>query len=347
MNLIRVNGNSITLAIGDGANDVGMITEANVGIGIEGKEGTQAARASDYSIKEFSHLKKLLFFHGRECYRRNSWVILYNFYKNVLFVVPMIYSGTISLFSGCTIYDPWIHQFYNVFYSFLPCFWFGIYNYEYEKEELVNNPKYYIQGIYKKLFHIKRFIKFMVLGFIEALIIFLISFYWFNMGNSDGTMNDFYAMASVAYAAVVFISNFKAVLDTSIHEVVSITCVILGIIAYILSVFIYSSDYILSKSIVMQSYILDNITMIVFNEKFFLCIFASSTICVFLEIACNKYPVLFGWVIEGKDLPPFKEKIDDKDFFKEIGNYKDDEELLSSYSKKSSSGSTIKGKESK
>ena len=143
------------MAIGDGANDVGMITEANVWIGIEGKEGTQAARASDYSIKEFSHLKKLLFFHGRECYRGNSWVILFNFYKNVLFVAPMIFCGTISLFSGTTIYDPWIHQFYNTFYCFLPCFWFGIYNYEYEKEKLINNPKYYIQGIYKKLFHIK------------------------------------------------------------------------------------------------------------------------------------------------------------------------------------------------
>ena len=346
VNLIRVTGNSITLAIGDGANDVGMITEANVGIGIEGKEGTQAARASDYSIKEFSHLKKLLFFHGRECYRRNSWVILYNFYKNILFVVPMIYCGTISLFSGTTIYDPWIHQFYNVFYSFLPCFWFGIYNYEYEKEELLNNPKYYIQGIYKKLFHIKRFIKFMVLGFIEALIIFLISFYWFNLGNSDGTMNDFYAIASVAYAAVVFISNLKAVLDTSIHEVISISCVILGIIAYFLSVFIYSKDYILSGSIVMGSYILDNFSMIVFNEKFFLCIFASSTISVFLEIVCNKYPILFGWVIEGKDLPPFKEKIDDKDFFKDIGKY-EDEELLAVYAQKSSSGSVIVGKISK
>ena len=31
--------NHITLAIGDGANDVNMITQAHVGIGIVGKEG--------------------------------------------------------------------------------------------------------------------------------------------------------------------------------------------------------------------------------------------------------------------------------------------------------------------
>jgi phospholipid-transporting ATPase len=38
------------LAIGDGANDVSMICAANVGIGIIGKEGQQAARASDFAI---------------------------------------------------------------------------------------------------------------------------------------------------------------------------------------------------------------------------------------------------------------------------------------------------------
>ena len=340
VNLIKISANSITMAIGDGANDVGMITEANVGIGIEGKEGTQAARASDYSIKEFSHLKKLLFFHGRECYRRNSWVILFNFYKNVLFVAPMIFCGTISLFSGTTIYDPWIHQFYNTFYCFLPCFWFGIYNYEYEKEELINNPKYYIQGIYKKLFHIKRFIKFILMGFIEGCIIFIISNYWFNKGNSDGTTNDFYSISSVIYTGVVIISNLKVVLDTSIHEIVSISCVVLGILAYFLSIFVYSDDYIFSEEVIIQSYILDNISMIVFNSKYFLCLLGSCTICYFLEIVCEKYPIIFGWVIEGKDLPPFKEEINDSQFYHEYSKY-DDEELLTVYSRGSSRASLI------
>lgn len=45
--------NHSCLAIGDGANDVSMISTANVGIGIVGMEGSQAARAADYSIAEF------------------------------------------------------------------------------------------------------------------------------------------------------------------------------------------------------------------------------------------------------------------------------------------------------
>jgi phospholipid-transporting ATPase len=90
----------ITLAIGDGANDVNMITTAHIGIGISGLEGQQAARASDYAIGQFRFLKNLMFVHGREAYRRNSFLIGYMFYKNVLFVMPLFYFGFPSLFSG-------------------------------------------------------------------------------------------------------------------------------------------------------------------------------------------------------------------------------------------------------
>lgn len=89
-----------TLAIGDGANDVNMITAAHVGVGIRGVEGQQAARASDYSVAEFRELKRLLFYHGRESYRRNSMLVCYNFFKNVLLVLPQFWYGTLSTFSA-------------------------------------------------------------------------------------------------------------------------------------------------------------------------------------------------------------------------------------------------------
>lgn len=51
VNLVKEKHPSKTmLAIGDGANDVSMIQAANVGIGIIGKEGQQAARASDFAF---------------------------------------------------------------------------------------------------------------------------------------------------------------------------------------------------------------------------------------------------------------------------------------------------------
>lgn len=73
--LAKYKEKSISLSIGDGANDVPMIMEANIGIGIRGKEGTQAVRSSDYAISQFQFLTRLVLVHGRYGYRRISSVV--------------------------------------------------------------------------------------------------------------------------------------------------------------------------------------------------------------------------------------------------------------------------------
>ena len=88
------------LAIGDGANDVSMITQAHVGVGISGMEGGQAVSAADYSILEFQQLGTLLLYHGRECYRRNTYMVTYNFYKNVMYSMPLVCVSWLSGWSG-------------------------------------------------------------------------------------------------------------------------------------------------------------------------------------------------------------------------------------------------------
>ena len=88
--LIKRSTDDITLAIGDGANDVGMIQTAHVGVGIMGREGVQAACASDYTIGQFRFLTKLLFVHGVWSYRRLCKVLLYSFYKNICLYVMQV-----------------------------------------------------------------------------------------------------------------------------------------------------------------------------------------------------------------------------------------------------------------
>jgi phospholipid-transporting ATPase len=86
-----------------------MITAAHVGIGIRGVEGQQAARASDYAVGEFKILQRLLFYHGREAYRKNSTLICYNFFKNVVLVLPQFWYGFWNVFSGQTLYDSYLY----------------------------------------------------------------------------------------------------------------------------------------------------------------------------------------------------------------------------------------------
>ena len=110
----------ITLAIGDGGNDVSMIMEANIGIGIYGEEGTSAAQASDFAIGEFKLLKRLLFFHGRINMTRISKMILYFFYKNFVFTMVQFFYSLFNLSSGQTLIDDWYITCYNLVFTAFP-----------------------------------------------------------------------------------------------------------------------------------------------------------------------------------------------------------------------------------
>ena len=70
--LVKDGIDTITLAIGDGANDVSMIQAADVGVGISGEEGLQAVNSSDYAIAQFRFLTRLLLVHGHWSYARNG-----------------------------------------------------------------------------------------------------------------------------------------------------------------------------------------------------------------------------------------------------------------------------------
>ena len=109
-----------TLSIGDGGNDVSMILEANVGIGIYGEEGMRAVQASDYAIGEFKILQRLLFFHGRISLLRISKLIYYFFYKNFIFTMAHFFFIFISNSSAQSIYEDWFITFYNLIYTAFP-----------------------------------------------------------------------------------------------------------------------------------------------------------------------------------------------------------------------------------
>ncbi len=94
------NKRPMTCAIGDGANDVSMIQEAHVGIGIFGKEGRNAARSADFAFARFKHLKRALLVHGYLYYTRASTLVLYFFYKNFAFAICQTYYAFWNAFSN-------------------------------------------------------------------------------------------------------------------------------------------------------------------------------------------------------------------------------------------------------
>jgi phospholipid-translocating ATPase len=132
--LVKEGIGKTTLAIGDGANDVGMIQEADIGVGISGVEGMQAVMASDFSISQFRFLERLLVVHGHWCYKRIAQMICYFFYKNIAFGLTIFYFEAFAGFSGQSVYDDWFMLLFNVVLTSLPVISLGVFEQDVSSE---------------------------------------------------------------------------------------------------------------------------------------------------------------------------------------------------------------------
>lgn len=120
VSFVKTQSGQVTLAIGDGGNDVNMIKAANVGVGIFGKEGYQAAFNSDYAISQFKYLRRLLFVHGRFSLLRNAYFVMFFFYKNLIYTLPQFWFAFFNGFSGTLFWDDWYYLGYNSFFTTFP-----------------------------------------------------------------------------------------------------------------------------------------------------------------------------------------------------------------------------------
>jgi magnesium-transporting ATPase (P-type) len=159
-----------TLAIGDGANDVAMIQEAHIGVGIRGEEGLQATNASDYAIAQFRYLSILLLKHGRYNYLRMCSLVCYMFYKNIFMsicqfwfawlngfsgsetiILSCVTSTLLSLSAGQKIYTEGGIQLYNLAFTSIPILLSGIYDMDVPAAAVIRHPELYklcIQNAY-------------------------------------------------------------------------------------------------------------------------------------------------------------------------------------------------------
>ena len=194
----------MTLAIGDGANDVSMIQEAHVGVGISGKEGLQAVNSSDYAIARFRFLLPLLFVHGRSNYQRISTVIVYSFYKNFLLILPMFYYTFLNFFSGTALYDSYLIMSYNVALTSLPIVVLGVMDKDLQAETVIAHPALYTPGIMAKLFNVRVFLRWVAEAIAQSLLIFgLAVAISEQFSDSSGQTEDYMLTGTIAFYAVV------------------------------------------------------------------------------------------------------------------------------------------------
>ena len=143
-----------TLAIGDGANDVAMIQEAHIGVGIKGEEGLQAVNSSDYAIAQFRYLSMLMLKHGRYNYSRMSALVCYMFYKNILMSIAQFWFNFSCAFSGQKYYTEGAIQLYNLAYTSFPILLHAMYDMDVQPAFVHLYPQLYQAGVNDEYFKV-------------------------------------------------------------------------------------------------------------------------------------------------------------------------------------------------
>lgn len=165
----------VTLAVGDGANDVSMIQMADVGVGIQGEEGTQSVMASDFSIPKFKFLKPIALIHGHWCYDRLARLILYFFYKNACFVWVLFWYQLHCGFSGSVMIDAMYLMLYNFIFTSVPPMIIGIYDKKIPGDILNAHPALYRHGRLQKGYKRYTFWIVMADAFYQSLVIYFVA----------------------------------------------------------------------------------------------------------------------------------------------------------------------------
>ncbi|CAK7266012.1 drs2 neo1 protein [Sporothrix epigloea] len=212
---------SMTLAIGDGANDIAMIQASHVGIGISGREGLQAARISDYSIAQFRFLQRLLLVHGRWNYSRTSKYILATFWKEMVFYLVQALYQRYNGYTGTSLYESTSLTVFNTLFTSLPVILLGILEKDLRADTLLAVPELYAYGQRSLGFCFRKYLGWTVLAVCEALIIFFI-LYAVYIGADFVSDTTLYAIGSLAFSVCVIFINIK-MLALELHNQTMIT----------------------------------------------------------------------------------------------------------------------------
>ena len=236
---------AITLAIGDGGNDVSMILEAHIGVGIYGEEGMRAVQSSDYAIGEFQNLGPLLFFHGRTNYVRNSECIQYFFYKNFVFTVVQFIFGFYCNFTGQTIIDDWFITTFNMVFTSLPLGTRALMDHDLKPDdgEIVSKmlPFMYAENRDNPIFTIKNFLLNLTKGILHCSINFFFVIYSFRFHPFDekGNIGELWVISVSLFTNILLIVTINLIIFTKFHTWFNVGILaVVTVLAYVLFILI-------------------------------------------------------------------------------------------------------------
>lgn len=236
----------MTLAIGDGSNDVAMIQSADVGVGIAGEEGRQAVMCSDFAIGQFRFLTRLLLVHGRWSYKRLAEMVPQFFFKNVIFTFALFWNGIYNDFDGSYLFEFTYLTFYNLAFTSVPVIVLGIFDQDVSAKISMAVPQLYISGILRKDWNQYRFLWYMFDGVYESVISYFFPYLLYRANNivtQNGLGLDHRFFVGVPITGIcVFAANLHILMEQGRWDWFSGLFIFLSIIVYIGWTGIWSSS---------------------------------------------------------------------------------------------------------
>ncbi|KAM0849384.1 hypothetical protein ACQ4PT_053766 [Festuca glaucescens] len=208
VDLVKKRTSDMTLAIGDGANDVSMIQMADVGIGISGQEGRQAVMASDFAMGQFRFLVPLLLVHGHWNYQRMGYMILYNFYRNATFVFVLFWYVLYTGYTLTTAITEWSSVLYSVIYTAVPTIVVAILDKDLSRRTLLKYPQLYGAGQREENYNLRLFIFIMMDSVWQSVAVFFIPYLAYrNSAIDSASLGDLWTLS------VVILVNIHLAMD--------------------------------------------------------------------------------------------------------------------------------------
>lgn len=326
--LIKQNGPWITLSIGDGANDVPMILEAHLGIGIIGKEGTQAVRSADYAIGQFRFLEKLLLFHGRNGYLKISKFICYYFYKNIFLVFTEMFFSIFNGFSGQIFFADYLSTLFNAVFTSWPCVFTFIFEKDHDTKVCKKFPILYRAGQINYYFNLREFWKYILYAITHATMAFFIpTIIMSNINDSQGDQFNSWHISSLSFSIVINVTMLKLLVISDFWNGINIFFSIFSIGFYYGTIAVMGTETI---SKIFQNEIIGIFGTLLANVKSFMLIVIAPIICLLPDIMIkqlyyNLYPTPAQYVEKYKHSIEFQTIINsESNFLKSLSNLHSD-----------------------
>ncbi|NXM84822.1 AT8B3 ATPase, partial [Oenanthe oenanthe] len=240
--LVKKHKKAVTLAIGDGANDVNMIKTADIGVGISGLEGLQAVQCSDYALAQFCFLQRLLLVHGRWNYLRICSFLRCFFYKTFAGLLTQVWFAFHSGFTAQPLYEGWFLALYNIFYTAYPLLSLGLLEQQdVSAKKSLEFPELYVLGQQDQLFNYRVFGATLLHGVGTSLISFYITLWAFEDHVGTRAVGDYESFSVTVALSALLSVLVEIVLNTQYWTVLSFLMVTASLLLFCLFSFLTQS----------------------------------------------------------------------------------------------------------